>query len=125
MIRFQSTSLFAIVIACAIATGPVPAQDSKRVQDSKRAPKVLIVSPTAGRAEGFRKLLSQHQIPVSVVAWEEGTAERAKEFDLVMVTGESRSGKKPLDVKKPILAIGPFGYGYYGRSDLKHGYPYS
>ena len=119
MIRFQSNSLFAVVIAYAIATGPAPAQDSKRV------PKVLIVSPTAGRAEGFRKLLSQHQIPVSVVSWEEGTAERAKEFDLVIVTGESRRGKEPLDVKKPILAIGPFGHGYYGRSDLKHGYPYS
>ena len=120
MVSFQSTLLSAVVMACAFAAGPAPAQDPTR------APKVLIVSPaTTGRAEGFRKLLSQHQIPVSVVTWKEATAERAKEFDLVIVTGESRRGKEALGVGKPILGVGPFGYGYFGRLDLKHGYPYS
>ena len=86
----------------------------------------FIASPDdPGRAEGFGELLRQHGITVSVVKWKAATAERAGAFDLVIVTGKSRSGAAPLDVSKPVLGIGPFAYGYFGKTDLKHGYPYS
>ena len=97
--------------------------------DDPAAPRVLIVSPTGGGlAAEFAELLEEHAIPVTVALWEEAGAERAREFDLVLVTGPGRNVDKArivTDYDVPVLGVGPYGCKYFGTLGLKHGHPYT
>lgn len=91
-------------------------------------PSVLIVTPEPeGLAEEFRALLTRYEIPATVVDWEEGTIERARDFDLVMVVGAGRSISSDVETgyDRPVLGVGPYGCKYFGLMRLKNGHPHT
>jgi hypothetical protein len=92
--------------------------------------KVLVVSPAAEEGHGgwIRDLLAKHGAKAVLASWEQAGAERAREFDLVVVTGPERavSGVKVVrGYDRPVLGIGPYAYVWFGGSGLKHGAPFS
>ncbi len=93
--------------------------------ENPSAPRVLIISPERdGLAAEFHALLSDHDIPAVIAQWREATPERAREFDLVLVTGSGRTVNEEqavLDLDRPVLGVGQYGCAYFGLLRLKHG----
>ncbi len=91
--------------------------------------KVLVISGNdPALAGGFKNLLAQHGITSTVHAWTEATRERARAFDLVLVTGKGRRFRERnpiLDFGRPVLGVGSYGCVYFGRFKLKNGHPYT
>lgn len=92
--------------------------------------RVLVITPDPRQGYGpeMVTLLHEHGIPSEIASWEEATAERTPKFDVLIVTGKGRSpdrGGVRLDLKKPVLAVGPYGCKYLGFLDLKNGHPYT
>lgn len=92
-------------------------------------PKVLIVSTEkGGLAAEYAELLRDHDILATIALWEDASAERAREFDLVIVTAPGRSldaEKVVTDYDRPVLGIGSYGCVYFGALKLKHGHPHT
>jgi hypothetical protein len=97
--------------------------------ESPTPPRVLIVTPDPeGPGRDFEALLSDHDIPATVVTWEVATVEFARDYDLLMVTGLGRSIEGDGVVTgydRPVLGIGPYGCTYFGSMKLKNGHPYT
>ena len=93
------------------------------------APTVLIVSTEkGGLAAEFAELLGDHDIPATVSLWEQATAERAREFDLVLITAPGRrvdEERVVFDYDRPVLGVGSYGCVYFGLLKLKHGHPHT
>lgn len=132
----------AVVVGMAVASSPcrgtTPAGGCGNEQPNGNSPagprstklrSALVVSPKAASGGGVwvKKLLAQHGVAVKVVGWKKATVAYARKFDLIIVTGPERwiRGKVETGFDRPILAIGSYGYTYFGKLDLKNGYPYS
>ncbi len=117
--------LYALSAALLLAAAPPPVV----VRDDPPAPRVLIATPEPdGVAEEYRELLEESGIPATVLAWEEATVERARDFDLVVVAGDRRTVDEDRAVcgyDRPVLGIGPYGCRYFGHQRLKNGYPHT
>jgi len=113
-------SLFLIVLLALVSVGAGGA-DNRPVP----APRVLIVSSARdGLAAEFHELLGERGVESQVAVWEEATAERARAFDLVLVTGAGRvidRDRVVLDYDRPVLGVGQYGCAYFGLLRLKHG----
>lgn len=114
--------------AAAGETGPPTAvgADGLRSTELRSA---LVVSPEAASGGGawVKELLAPHGVTVEVVGWKGATVAHARKFDLVIVTGPDRwiRGKVETGFDRPVLAVGSYGYTYFGKLRLKNGYPYS
>jgi hypothetical protein len=101
-------------------------EKAKRSTELKSA---LVVSPRAAEGGGkwIKTLLEKHDVTVEVVGWTKATVEKGNEFDLVIVTGPDRRirGRVETKFERPILAIGSYGYTYFGKLKLKNGFPYA
>jgi len=106
-----------------------PPGDGPAGPRSTRLRSALVVSPDAARGGGawVKELLSPRGVTVEVVDWKAATVARARKFDLVIVTGPDRWIREKVETgfDRPILAVGSYGYTYFGKLHLKNGYPYS
>jgi len=97
--------------------------------NSKTSLKVLFVSEfRSGEAQEIKKLLEMNNAGVTISEWKEATAERAKDFDLVIIGGSTRKvyrDKVVLDYETAVLGLGPYGCKYFGLLRLKNGHPYT
>ena len=118
-----------LLLAFASPLPPPALPPPNAAQDDAAPPRVLIVSPEPdGLAREFEELLGEHDVPATVATWAQASAERARGFDLVIVTGKGRSIERSgvvLDYDRPVLGIGPYGCKYFGLMQLKNGHPHT
>ena len=99
--------------------------------NSKLIPEnILIVTSDVegGYGPGIKQLLEKNKLSATILDWKSATIEKAKDFDLIIVTGTDRyllDSCYVFNYDKPILAYGPYGCAYLGKLNLKNGHPYT
>jgi hypothetical protein len=93
--------------------------------------KILVVASDKDKlyAKEIKALLDGNNCAISITDWAGASAESAKAFDLIIITGKDRRGanneKIVLDYTTPVLAYGVYGCSYLGVLRLKNGHPYT
>jgi len=125
-------SVAAVLLILRLMPPAANAEAQKRPADAPL--RVLIVSAMkgSGYAGGISGLLEEHGVSATVLGWPSATAERAREFDLVIVVGVPRRTMRSTDLsaavfgyERPVLGYGSYGCDYFGRLRLKNGAPYT
>jgi hypothetical protein len=121
----MGNSLLAIFVILLVQLVLVRAGSSAEGAAPERSLKVLIVCPDRAYGPGIKQLLEQHKVAVTIMPVNQATPARAREFDLVVVTGRSRYAPSMPEYDRPVLGVGPYGCSYFGSLHLKNGQPYT